>query len=242
MQSPTFELLKFRSPEELAQGAAKEWLKHVQEKAGGDKQYSVALSGGGIAGRFFSAVAGLAKKKGIRLPATIEYFWSDERCVPPDSPESNFGMARDRMLAPLGAGSAHIHRIRGEDPPEVAAAEAEKELFSVVRARVGSQPMVDLVFLGLGPEGHTASLFPGEPEQLVHSPAVFRAVTVPKPPPVRVTMGYPVIATAREVWMLASGSGKDKALQESIGPGGKTPFARVLQMRPNTRIFTDLKV
>ncbi len=241
MRSPTYELLRFEDPDELAHRAAEEWLKHIIATSGAGRAYSVALSGGGIAGRFFSAVAELAARAKQNL-APVQFFWSDERCVPPDDSESNFGMARDRMLEPLKVEPAQIHRIRGEDPPANAAAEAEKEVFGLVRDCPNGQPRLDLVFLGLGPEGHTASLFPGEPEQVVQNPAVFRVVTVPKPPPVRVTMGYSAIATAKEVWMLASGPGKDKALQDSIAASGKTPFARVLQMRSNTRIFTDLKV
>jgi 6-phosphogluconolactonase len=83
-----------------------------------------------------------------------------------------------------------------------------------------------------------ASLFPGDTEAL-ETPAVYRAVTGPKPPPRRITLGYPVLAAAREVWVLASGVGKQEALQASLTPPGDTPLARVLQSRSNTEIFTD---
>jgi 6-phosphogluconolactonase len=101
--------------------------------------------------------------------------------------------------------------------------------------------MFDLIFLGLGEDGHVASLFPGEPENISICRTVYRAVmNSPKPPPQRVTLGFQAIAAANQVWMLASGMGKTGALQESISPGGATPFARVLKLRTQTRIFTDI--
>jgi len=88
-----------------------------------------------------------------------------------------------------------------------------------------------------------ASLFSGEPENLVASRAVYRSIEhSPKPPPRRVTLGYPALAAARQVWMLASGSGKETALRISLSAGGTTPFARVLRSRSHTRIFSDIAV
>ena len=100
------------------------------------------------------------------------------------------------------------------------------------------QPELDLVFLGMGEDGHVASLFPKDTEAL-ETPAVYRAVTGPKPPPRRITLGYPALAAAREVWVLASGLGKQEVLQSSLAPSGDTPLARVLKSRSNTEIFTD---
>ncbi len=105
------------------------------------------------------------------------------------------------------------------------------------------QPVLDLIFLGMGEDGHVASLFPGEPESLRADPSVYRAIAnSPKPPPNRVTLGYPAIAAAREVWVLASGAGKEAALRESLQPDGQTPLAQVLQSRERTRVFTDINI
>jgi 6-phosphogluconolactonase len=104
------------------------------------------------------------------------------------------------------------------------------------------QPVLDLVLLGLGEDGHTASLFPGESDEVASSPAVYRAIfNSPKPPPERVTLGYGAIAAAQQVWMLASGgAAKEKAFRESLIADGRTPFGRVLRDRNETRIFSDI--
>ena len=101
--------------------------------------------------------------------------------------------------------------------------------------------MIDLVFLGMGEDSHVASLFPGDTEA-VQSRAVYRAVIGPKPPPRRITLGYPALAAAREVWVLASGAGKAGALRDSLAKDGDTPLARVLQSRDKTEILTDFEM
>jgi 6-phosphogluconolactonase len=199
----------------------------------------VALSGGRIAGRFFSAVAELASQERISLNAW-HFFWGDERCVPPSDPESNFAMAKTLLLAPLQIPEKQIHRIRSEDPPTNAAADATAELCRVAPASAENQPVLDLVFLGMGEDGHVASLFPEESDEARRDRAVYRAVVGTKPPPRRITLGYPAIAAAQAVWVLASGAGKKSALAESIGPTGRTPLAQVLQRRAHTKIYSDI--
>ena len=233
-----FELIRFSGPDPLAQTVAADWLKGLRLTARGGAPYCVALSGGRIASRLFAAVASLAKTDGI--PGSVHFFWGDERCVPPDSPESNFGLARKDLFLPLGIPDRQVHRLRGDAPPELAAAEGETELRALAPSAPGSQPVLDLVFLGMGEDGHVASLFPGESDDTMNSQLVFRPVVGPKPPPNRITLGYPAIAAAREVWVLASGAGKEAALRESFSPNGRTPLARVLNLRHQTRIFTDI--
>lgn len=233
------EVLDFAGPEELARAAASQWLKEMELLRRRTGPCCVALSGGRIAGRFFSVAAALLKQAGAVLDWP-HFFWSDERCVPPEDSESNFRLANETLLKPLAVPGTQIHRVRGEDPPEVAASEAEAELRRIVPVRQDGTPGLDVVFLGLGEEGHVASLFPGEPEEAMSSNAVFRAVVARKPPPHRITLGYRTIAAASQVWVLASGSGKELALRQSLTPGGSTPLARVLRLRQKTIIFTDI--
>ena len=234
-----FELLSFADDRALAEGAAGQWLKQLEAAARATPPYCVALSGGRIARRFFEAVVGLAR--GGRSPLhSIHFFWGDERCVPPADPESNFGMARQLLLAPLNIPEGQVHRVRGEDPPACAAAQAEAELRRIAPVEAGGQPVLDLIFLGMGEDGHVASLFPGEPEEIMAAEPVYRPVLAVKPPPRRITMGYGVIAAARQTWVLASGAGKEDALRETLTPGSRTPLARVLNLRCQTRILTDI--
>jgi len=100
--------------------------------------------------------------------------------------------------------------------------------------------VLDLIFLGMGEDGHVASLFPGAPDEVVRSKSVYLAVVASKPPPRRITISYGTIAAAIQVWVLASGAGKEHALRESMSPNGRTPLARVFQMREKTTLFTDI--
>jgi 6-phosphogluconolactonase len=234
-----FQLHQFSNAGELARSAARDWLREAEKQTSAKGRFCVALLGGRIAGTFFSSVAELVRKESRRLDG-VEFFWSDERCVPPESPESNYAAARDRLLRPLRIAENRIHRTRGEMPPEKAAGEATAELLRFAPQNPDGQPVCDLVFLGMGPDGHVASLFPAESEEARSSAAVFRPVIGPKPPPQRITMGYPAIAAATQVWVLVSGDGKEEALGESLSPKGQTPLARVLNSRTNTRLFTDL--
>lgn len=233
-----FELITLPSAEQLADTAAGRWLDQVRA-ANHSRPFCVALSGGRIARLFFSAAAGRAKAERTPLDF-VHFFWSDERCVPPSDPESNFAIARELLLGPLDVAARQIHRVRGEAAPERAAEEATAEICRIVPGGGSDEPALDLIFLGMGEDGHVASLFPGEPEAVMASKSVYRPVVAAKPPPHRITLGYPAIAAARHAWVLASGSGKENALRGSLAPSGRTPLARVLAMRSHTLIFTDI--
>lgn len=235
-----FELNKFGNPQALATTVAQEWLRALQASGSVSGAYSVALAGGRIAGTFFDAVSKLAQNQREALE-TVHFFWGDERCVPPDSAESNFALARDQLLTPLSIPDSRIHRVHGERPPELAATEAERALRGFAAASHDGQPVLDLIFLGMGEDGHVASLFPGEPLETMTDKRVYRPVIGPKPPPKRITLGYAAIAAAREVWVLVSGHGKQEAFHDSLSETGTTPLARVLKLRRYTRVFTDLE-
>jgi 6-phosphogluconolactonase len=236
------ELISFANDRELAQSAAKAWLDQIDAANRDAKVYSVALSGGRIARTFYSSTVEQAKARNISFER-VHFFWADERCVPTDDPESNYRLAREGLFVPLNISENHVHRLRGEDPPADAARTAEADLRRIASANRSGQPVLDLIVLGLGEDGHVASLFPGEREEIAASDAVYRAITnSPKPPPNRLTLGYPAISAAKSVWVLVSGAGKEKSLQNSLSPAGSTSLARVLRQRQLTEIYTDVPV
>lgn len=234
----TFELTRFETAADLAEAAARQWVQMIE--AHDCQRQLVALPGGRIAPRLFADMVELVREKRLSLSA-VHFFWGDERCVLPDNPESNFKIANDFLFRPLGIAPGQIHRIPGEVTPSTAAAKAEAELVGLAPADESGQPVIDLVLLGMGEDGHVASLFPGEPEEVASSKAVFRPVTAAKPPPARITLGYGPLAAARAVWVLASGSGKTEALRRSL-QGDPTPLGRLVKMRRSTRILTDTKL
>jgi len=236
------QLIAFQNPDQLARIVAAAWLKEIIAANQAVQPHCVALSGGRITLKFFAAVIEMVRAQDVSL-ANAHFFWADERCVSPDDPESSFGAANEAFFRPLGIAPDKIHRILGEQSPEQAAEQANAEIKRIAPLNAAGTPVLDLIFLGMGEDAHVASLFPRETEAERANSAVYRVITdSPKPPPNRVTLGYAAIAAAKNVWVLASGVGKETALRDSLSPESKTPLGRVLQMRSQTRIFTDIKV
>lgn len=164
----------------------------------------------------------------------VSFFFGDERCVPPDDERSNYRMARETLLEPLKIASSAIRRIPGEVPPENAAAEYDAEIRRLKNER---QPAFDLVLLGMGAEGHTASIFPASPA-LGERSKLAAAVTVPAEPPDRVTMTPPALAMARQVIFLVVGAEKAHALAAVFTDGSDLPAAQVSRLAPS-RFLVD---
>ena len=234
------ELITFASADELAQAGASDWLHAIAAANDASASYCVALSGGRISLKFFNAFVDQASARRIST-RLVHFFWADERCVPPDDAESNFRTAHELLFTPLRIDDAQIHRIRGEDSPEIAAQKALMEISRIAPKNPGGLPVLDLIFLGMGEDGHVASLFPGKTEGTLPAEIFCPVKHSPKPPPDRVTLSYSTIAAAKNVWVLASGAGKKPALLDSLSPKGCTPLARVIQSRQNTKIFCDFQ-
>ena len=186
------------------------------------ERFAVALSGGATPQSLFTLLATDAYASRIDW-SRVHIFWSDERSVPPSSPESNYRMARVALLARVPVPAAHVHRIRGEDEPAAAAAAYERKLRELFRTPVGAPrtetgTCFDLILLGLGKDGHTASLFPGS--AAVHETR--RWVTAEEFADVsmsRVTLTPVVINAAAEVLFLVSGREKAATLKRVLeGP------------------------
>ena len=207
----------FPSAEPLAQRAAGLVLDAVAEAVEARGVAGVALSGGSTPRRTYELLGATGR---LADPA-VEIFFLDERCVPPTDHASNY-----RLVADTIGDHGNVRRIRGEIPPEHAADEYE----ALLRERFGDgPPSFDFVVLGVGADGHTASLFPGEPEIEERS----RWVVATKRPHAwvrRVTLTLPVLNAARYAAMLATGADKAKAVATIIA-GGSSPAARVLGAR-----------
>lgn len=239
-----FELISFTGPDALAAAAATAWLDEIEAAHRAGKSHCVALSGGRITRNFFLFTAEKSLARNVSF-AHVHFFWADERCVPPSDPESNFKLADDLLFIPLKISKEQIHRLRGELPPEEAVAQANAEILRVAQNE-GGQAILDLIFLGMGEDGHVASLFQnaryeGEKNAKCNGSFVF-VPNSPKPPPRRISLNYEAIASAKEVWVLVSGAGKEDALVKAIYGEGQMPLGRVVENRQKTKIFVDIPV
>jgi 6-phosphogluconolactonase len=212
MTSPA--VRRVRDAEAVARAAAEELAGAASRAVAARGRFTLALSGGSTPRRLYALLADPGAPYRARVPwDRTHVFFGDERPVPPDHPESNYRMARETLLDHVPVAS--VHRIRGEDPAAADAYEAELRRFFGI-APGGAPPRLDLVLLGLGPDGHTASLFPGtaavgETRRWVASPFVPRLGTR------RVTLTLPVLDRARAVLFLVSGAEKAAALARVIG-------------------------
>ena len=224
------DFVQFQSADVLADTAAREWLEALPSTG----PHHAAFSGGRIAETFYEAITMIARERKLSL-TQVHFFWADERCVSPDHPESNYRLLRARLLQPLSIPESHVHRIKGELEPVAAAREASVEF-----VQVANGPL-DFVFLGMGEDGHVASIFPGDP--LTESPTehyrpIFKAL---KPPPRRITLAMHALVAARNVWVLASGAGKEETLGKSLARGSATPLGHLLERREFTSVLSDIR-
>ncbi len=208
---------------EFAAEAAQFILDHARTALAGRGIFRLALSGG----KTPRAVHAELVRLGADLPWNrVQITFGDERCVPPDHSDSNYRMARESLLDAAAIPSGNVFRIRGEIDPATAAKEYEDKL-AAVAARFGEPRYVhDLLLLGLGEDGHTASLFPGSPA-LDETVRNVIPATGPKPPPQRITMTFPMLNAARHVVFLVSGADKLPLVEEIIGGSSTHPAGRV---------------
>jgi 6-phosphogluconolactonase len=235
-----YELISFATAEDLARVAASTWLDEIEAANRAGKLHRVALSGGRITQKFFAATVEQGKARGVSF-GNCQFFWADERCLPPTDPESNFKLANDLLFTPLNLETKQIHRLHGEDSLQAAVKNAEAELCRIAPVNQNGRPVLDLVLLGMGEDGHVASLFPNAGPEIINCAAPFLAVLdSPKPPPKRISLSYSAIADATRVWVLVSGAAKAEALRETLQVEGRTPLARVIASRKSTKIYSDL--
>jgi len=202
----------FPGIEALSRSAADEFVRRVRRRPRRRKYFSVALAGGATPRRLYRLLAGTAYRDRIPWKA-VHLFWTDERCVPPDHPQSNFRMAQKALLSKVPIPAGNIHRIPVEcGTPKAAAAAYEEEIRDFFRLRKNAWPTFDLMLLGLGEDGHTASLFPGS-AVLRERKRLVVASRGGNPNLPRVTLTVPVLNHAREILWLVAGATKAHILR-----------------------------
>jgi len=194
-------------------------------------RFACALPGGSVAEAFFPRLV----RAGVDW-TRLHVFFGDERAVPPEHPDSNVGLARRLWLDRVPVPRAQVHLLyRPGETLEAAATRAEQELV----AALGAPPRLDLVLLGMGPDGHVCSLFPGH--ATLRAPGLVLAVRdSPKPPPERVTLGLATLARATEICVAAFGAEKAAAVREALeAPDSALPVALALRSGPRARVLLD---
>ncbi len=224
------DVLVVANPAALAEQAAERFVEAQAKGLGESGRFSVALSGGATPQGLYARLAAEPFRSRVDW-GRVRVFWGDERCVPPDRPDSNYRLAQELLLSRVPIRPENIYRMRGEAADQdLAAAEYAGELQTAFGLKRGEPPCFDLILLGMGADGHTASLFP-------HSPALREmtrlavAVYVEAVKGYRLTLTLPVLNNAAGVLFLVSGSDKAGRLR-SVLTGKPSPDAPASLVRP----------
>lgn len=196
----------------LARRAAQYFVEMVTEAVDARGLARIAISGGSTPKAAFALLAD-PNQRGQMPWDRLNLYWVDERCVPPNHPDSNYRMTQQAMLSHVPLPAGQIHRMEGELDPEQAAARYESELRNSFRLEGAESPRFDLISLGLGPDGHTASLFP-HTEAIHEMSRLATANHVPQLDTWRITLTWPVINHARSVFFLIGGADKAERVRE----------------------------
>lgn len=199
-------------PEELSLKAAEKFVSRAQETVREKGIFTVALSGGSTPRSLYNRLAG----EDFRVKVAWDkchFFWGDERHVPPDHPDSNYRMAREAMFSKLSIPAENVHRIKAENPDaNKIAKDYEREIRAFFGLGEGQIPRFDLILLGMGPDGHTASLFP-KTDALREQTRLVVDQWVEKLRTYRITMTPPVLNNASHTMFLVTGADKVEALR-----------------------------
>ena len=222
--------------ETVARRAAAHVVRVLEEARSARGLAHLGLSGGTTPGRTYELLG--------EEPAALEsvaLWFADERCVAPDDEESNFLLARRALIEPASIDPARVHRMRGELGPEEGAAGYAAELCGPGGPeRQEGVPVLDLIVLGIGPDGHVASLFPGAPTLSAGEEAICLGVSdSPKPPPERITLSLAVLRAARGCLLLATGPSKADAIEAMMADPSTHVPASLLERGRLTVIVDD---
>jgi 6-phosphogluconolactonase len=217
----TPQVIVYRDAGLLAQAAAARIITALTDAQAAAGSASVVLTGGGIGTRVLAELAAAPARDAIDWPRT-DIWWGDERFVPSGDPERNETGARAALLDQVDVLGDRVHVMPPSDGPDGDDPEAAAERYAGwLRAAARPDdplgvPAFDVLMLGIGPEGHVASLFPGQPAVYEEKRSVLPVHDSPKPPPTRLTLTFPALQAAREVWIIASGPDKAAAVARAL--------------------------
>jgi 6-phosphogluconolactonase len=224
------EIVVCRDVADLNRRAAELFITIAGQSVRRSGRFTVALSGGSTPTHLYSLLASPGYSE--RVPwQNVHLFWGDERCVPPDHPESNFRMVQESLLSKVEVPPANVHRIAGEKTPEIAAAEYEATLRRFFQLGNGELPRFDLIYLGIGADGHTASLFPGS-DALNLTNRLVAASYVKKLQAHRITLTPPVLNHGANAVFLVAGSDKAAIVKNVLGDETVAPVLPAAMIRP----------
>jgi 6-phosphogluconolactonase len=226
----------FDQPDTLYEQCAQRILQLAKEVLDTQERFYLALAGGSTPRELYRHLSSTPSSSAPDWQR-IEFYFGDERCVPPDHPDSNFRMAKETLFTPLGIAETAVHRIHGEEEPSDAVEHYLMDLKKMPQKN--QQPRFDLVLLGTGADGHIASLFPGT-ALLKEEEQAFGANYVEKLGCWRLSLTMPVLNNARHILLLVSGSKKSDIVRHVLhGGGGALPLPVELLERENLEWFLD---
>ncbi len=211
---PMKEIVVCSDAEELKRRTAERFVRFATESVAATGRFTVALSGGSTPKTLYSLLAGQTFQPLVPW-SKVYFFWGDERCVPPDHPESNYGMARVTLLEQVPGPLDNVVRVPTEKgDAQCVAAEYERILKTFFGLNEGQQPRFDLILLGMGEDGHTASLFPGT--AALQEMGTVTANDIQRLGTHRITLTIPAINQAAHIVFLVSGTSKASVLKEVL--------------------------
>ncbi|WP_128377831.1 6-phosphogluconolactonase [Streptomyces cavernae] len=220
------QLVVHRDKELMAQAAAARLITKVVDAQASRGAASIVLTGGRNGNGVLAALAAAPARDAIDW-GRIDLWWGDERFLPEGDPERNVTQARQALLDSVPLDPARVHAMPAADGPWGADADSAAEAYAAVLAKAsrpenhGAVPSFDVLMLGVGPDTHVASLFPEHPAVRETERMVVGVHGAPKPPPTRVSLTLPAIRAAREVWLLAAGEDKAKAVAIALSGAGE---------------------
>jgi 6-phosphogluconolactonase len=215
----------------VAEQLAADFAAEAQAPIAARQKFKIAIPGGSVAERCFPALAALPLDW-----SQLEFFWVDERAVPPEHEDSNYRLAKQHWLDPAAVPPARVHRMIGERELD----ESARSYVGMLIRWCGLPVKLDYVLLGVGPDGHVASLFPGRSNVANMQGIVLVEPDAPKPPPRRLTLAMPVLTNAARVAVVALGETKAAVMAEALGQHDSSlPVARVVRRASRVLVLMD---